>query len=140
MWTVAGSDHLDQLSTRVGTGVWTQDLSDESLAPYRSELSGQPGHASPTEDMKKMATKAKDWNKGKYAKDETPDSIYEYKTVFSCTFLVTKNGEITAAEGVRDRFFFFDLQLKIRKNGDKKEWSEVKFKPRFPMMNWRWQM
>ena len=42
MQTVAGSDHLHQLSTRVGTGVWTQDLSDESLAPYRSELSGQP--------------------------------------------------------------------------------------------------
>ena len=42
MRTVAGSDHLDQLSTRVGTGVWTQDLSDESLAPYCSELSGQP--------------------------------------------------------------------------------------------------
>ena len=26
----------------VGPGIWTQDLSDESLAPYRSELSGQP--------------------------------------------------------------------------------------------------
>ena len=40
--TVAGSDHLDQLSTRVGTGIRTQDLSDASLAPYCSELSGQP--------------------------------------------------------------------------------------------------
>ena len=26
----------------VGPGIRTQDLSDESLAPYRSELSGQP--------------------------------------------------------------------------------------------------
>ena len=26
----------------VGPGTQTQDLSDESLAPYRSELSGQP--------------------------------------------------------------------------------------------------
>ena len=26
----------------VGPGIRTQDLSDESLTPYRSELSGQP--------------------------------------------------------------------------------------------------
>ena len=44
MQTVAGSDNLDQLSTRVGTGVGTQDLSDESLAPYRFELYRQPNH------------------------------------------------------------------------------------------------
>ena len=29
----------------VGPGIQTQDLSDESLAPYRSELSGQPNHS-----------------------------------------------------------------------------------------------
>ena len=42
MQTIAGSDPLDQLLTRVGTGIRAQDLSDESLAPYCSELSGQP--------------------------------------------------------------------------------------------------
>ena len=42
---------------------------------------------------------------GKYDKDGTPYSIDEYKSAFSCTFLVTKNGKITAAEGVHDYFF-----------------------------------
>ena len=42
--------------------------------------------------------------RGKCTKDGAPDSINEYKSAFSCTFLATKIGEITAAEGVRDRF------------------------------------
>ena len=54
--SIAGSDPIDQPSTRVhtprvqgentedmvGPGIQTQDLSDKSLPPYRSELSGQP--------------------------------------------------------------------------------------------------
>ena len=55
MRTIAGSDHLDRLSTRVGTGIRTQDLSDESLVPYCSQLSGQPGTRTGHEKKLKMA-------------------------------------------------------------------------------------
>ena len=49
--------------------------------------------------------------------------------------LVTKNGEITAAEGVRDHFL--DSQLKIQKNGDKEEWSEVNMANSNHIFPWR---
>ena len=56
-----------------------------------------------------------------------------YKTnikALFCTFLVTKNGEITTPEGVRDLFLekktmFSHEELKIWKNDNKDEQSEV---------------
>ena len=55
----------------------------------------------------------------KIQKNGDIDSIDEHKRAFSCTFLVSKNGEITTAERVRDRFLEKKKatlpQLKIRK-------------------------